>query len=80
MRQLHELALSCYSRLVPIAQQVASLIADPGVMSSIPTRPHTFVEICHKIISTVILLLPLIQDGLLSVISKSMCTEYWLSA
>ena len=32
----------------------ASLTADPGVASSIPT--HTFVEIDHEIISTVILL------------------------
>ena len=34
----------------------ASLIADPGVASSIPARFHTFVEIDHVIISTVILL------------------------
>ena len=34
----------------------ASLIADPGVTSSIPAQSHTFVEIDHKIISTVILL------------------------
>ena len=32
-----------------------------------------------EIISTVILLLPLIQEGLLSVTSKSMCTKYWLT-
>ena len=34
----------------------ASLTADPGVASSIPTRSHTFVEIGYEIISTVILL------------------------
>ena len=34
----------------------ASLPADPGVASSIPARSHTFVEIDHEIISTVILL------------------------
>ena len=34
----------------------ASLIADPGVASSIPARFHTFVEIDHGIISMVILL------------------------
>ena len=34
----------------------ACLIADPGVASSIPARYHTFVEIDHEIISTVILL------------------------
>ena len=33
-----------------------SLNADPGVVSSIPARSHTFVEIDHEIISTVILL------------------------
>ena len=32
------------------------LTADPGVTSSIPARYHTFVEIDHEIISTVILL------------------------
>ena len=37
----------------------ACLTADPGVASSIPVRSHTFVEIDHEIISTVILLLPL---------------------
>ena len=34
----------------------ASLTADPGVVSSIPVRSHTFVEIDHEIISMVILL------------------------
>ena len=34
----------------------AHLTADPGVVSSIPARSHTFVEIDHEIISTVILL------------------------
>ena len=32
------------------------LTAIPGVASSIPARSHTFVEIDHEIISTVILL------------------------
>ena len=35
----------------------ASLTADPGVVSSILARSHTFVEIDFEIISTVILLL-----------------------
>ena len=30
--------------------------SDPGVVSSIPVRSHTFVEIDHEMISTVILL------------------------
>ena len=34
----------------------ASLTADPGVMCLIPVQSHTFVEIDHQIISTVILL------------------------
>ena len=34
----------------------ACLTADPGITSSIPARSHTFVEIDHEIISTVILL------------------------
>ena len=55
------------------------MTADPGVASSIPTRSHTFVEIDHEIISMVISSLPLIQDGLLSVTSKSMCMKYWLT-
>ena len=44
------------------AQSVTCLATDvcltaiPGVPSLIPARPHTFVEIDHEIISTVILL------------------------
>ena len=34
----------------------ACLTADPGVESSIPVGSHTFVEINHEMISTVILL------------------------
>ena len=34
----------------------ACLTADPGVASLIPIRSHTFVEIDHEMISTVILL------------------------
>ena len=34
----------------------ASLTADQGVVSSIPARSHTFMEIDHEIIPTVILL------------------------
>ena len=52
----------------------ACLTADPGVVSLIPVPSHTFVEIDHDIISTVIL------EGLLSVTSESMCTNYWLTA
>ena len=38
-----------------VAQSVTCLTADPGVASSIPARPHTFVEIDHEIIYTAIL-------------------------
>ena len=38
------------------------LTAIPGVASSIPARSHTFVEIDHEMISTVILPLPLIHS------------------
>ena len=44
------------AQLVTCLATDASLTADPGVASSIPARSHTFVEIDHKIISTVILL------------------------
>ena len=61
---------SILSRNLPgrVAQSVTCLAtdecltADPGVASSIPARYHTFVEIDHEIISTVILLLPLIYS------------------
>ena len=38
------------------------IISDPGVTSSIPVRSHTFAEIDHEMISTVILLLPLVHS------------------
>ena len=47
-------------------QSVVSPTADPGVASLIPDQSYTFVEIDYEIVSTVILLLPLIQEGLLS--------------
>ena len=56
-------------------QWVVSRSADPGIRSPIPARSHTFMEFDHKIIFNVILLLPLIQEGLLSVTSESMCTK-----
>ena len=51
-----------YSEPGRVAQSVtclatdACLTADPGVTSSIPVRSHTFVEIDHEMISTVIVL------------------------
>ena len=64
----------------PVAQSVANPVEDPGVLSSIMARFHTFIETDHEIFSTVILSLPLIQEGLLSVTSGSKCTKYWLTA
>ena len=37
-------------------------------------RQHSFVEIDHEIFSTIILSLPLIQEGQLSVSGERMCT------
>ena len=37
-------------------------------------------EIDHETFSKVLLFLPLIQEGLLSVTRESICTEYWLTA
>ena len=37
-------------------------------------RQHSFVEVDHEIFSTVILSLPLIQEGQLSVSDERMCT------
>ena len=44
------------AQLVTCLATDACLTADPGVASSIPAWYHTFVEIDHEIISTVILL------------------------
>ena len=46
----------CVAQPVTCLATDACLTADPGVASSIPVRSHTFVEIDHEIISTVILL------------------------
>ena len=43
---------------------------DPG--------PISLMKINLEIFSAAILLIPLIQEGLLSVASESMCTDYWL--
>ena len=42
-------------------------------------RQHSFVEIDHEIFSTVILSLPLIQEGQLSFLAKE-CAQYRLTA
>ena len=62
----------------PVEQSVASQTADPGITSLIPAQSHTFVDIDHEIISTVILLFWPFQEGLLSVTSEriSAVVEY----
>ena len=45
--------------------------------SSPPGRQHSFMDIDHEIFSTVILSLPLIQEGQLSVSGKRMYTILW---
>ena len=58
-------------------QLVVSTTDAPGATILIPAGSHTFVEIDHEIVSMVILLTQLIQEGLLSVTSESVCTKYW---
>ena len=50
----------------PVAQSVASQTADPRIVGLILVWAHTFLEIDQEIFSTVILLLLLIQERLLS--------------
>ena len=50
----------------PDTQILILIIADVG--------QHSFVEIDHEIFSTVILSIPLIQEGQLSVSGERMCT------
>ena len=58
-KRLHKLIPGRLAQSVACLATDASLTADPGVASSIPAWSHTFVEIDHEIISTVILLHPL---------------------
>ena len=59
----------------------AKLTADPGVASLILARSHTFVEIDHEIISTVILLpsAESFMKGCCQLQAKVM-HDYWLPA
>ena len=78
----HHLMLITY--LVSNSHEMASLSGSVGCASDWRTgghglkprrgRQHSFVEIDHEIFSTVILSLPLIQEGQLSVSGKRMCT------
>ena len=58
-----------------VAQLNAHLTGDQEVADSTPLGRHYFyMEIDHKIFSTVILSIPLIREGQLSVSVKRMCT------
>ena len=64
-----------------VAQSDARLPGDQEVVSSwLWSGNILFIEIDHGIFSTIILSLPLIQEGKLSVTCERMCTEYWLTA
>ena len=69
-----------YIRLMAEPASVAQLDAPsdwrPGGHGFNPHRgwQHSFIEIDHEIFSTVILSLPLIQEGQLSVSGERMCT------
>ena len=69
-------ALSSLIYLVSVAQLDAPSDWRPGGRWFNPRRgrQHSFVEIDHEIFSTVILSLPLIQEGQLLVSGKRMCT------
>ena len=59
----------------PIHTSVAKFVDDQKGVSSTPQgRYHSFIEIYHEIFSTVILSLPLIQEGQLSVSGERTCT------
>ena len=77
-----EVAHEIFSMVIPfcwpasVAQLGARPIGDQEVAGSTPAEVGniSFVEIDHEIYSTVILSLPLIQEGQLSVSGKKMCT------
>ena len=74
--------VSCFIILYRDVKHIFSTVSItfPESTSLIRALSHTCMEIDHEIISTVGLLLPLIQEGLLSVTSESMCTKYWLTS
>ena len=65
-----------YVKPASVAQSDARPTGDQRVTSMIPDGQATFfMEINHEIFSMVILSLPLIQEGQLSVSVKRMCTS-----
>ena len=71
-----------YKMLALVAQLDVRPTGNYEVAGSTPTGSATqsFMEIDHEIFSTVILSLPLIHEGQLSVSGKRMYTIYWLTA
>ena len=53
---LHNRGTWCIAQSATCLATEACLTSDPGVVSSILVRSHTFMEIGHEIISVVILL------------------------
>ena len=70
------LLLNQTAKLASVAQLDAPSNWRPGGRGFNPRRgrQHSFMEIDHEIFSTVILSLPLIQEGQLSVSGERMCT------
>ena len=67
---------STKNELASVAQLDAPSDWRPGGRGSNPRwgPQHSFVEIDHEVFSTVVLSLPLIQEGQLSVSGEKMCT------
>ena len=63
------MCVSCSCRPSRVAQSVGHLTRKSGVLGSIPGLATYFG-----------FLLPLFQEGQLSVTGESMCTKYWLTA
>ena len=80
LRSVNFKSISMYSNIHFMPASVALLDAPsdwrPGGRGFNPRqgRQHSFVEIDHEIFSTVILSLPLIQEGQLSVSGERKCT------
>ena len=66
---------SCVNQKVPGSVAQSDACSTRGQEVAAPVRPYSFVEIDHEIFSTVILSLPLIQEGKLSVTCERMCAE-----
>ena len=61
--------------LATVAQLDEHQTGDQEILGqSPPSQQHSFVEIDHEIFSSVILSLPLIQEGQLSVSDERICT------